>query len=88
MPYVARAAQHEVKLSPAMRASPLALAIPPIPQDEIEPFLQHRVVETSLIEGRLYFGGGLGSMLSGLGDRVYAKGALGRGAQVSTGMTS
>ena len=33
VPYVARAAQHEVKLSPVMRASPLALAIPPIPRD-------------------------------------------------------
>ena len=63
VPYVARAAQHEVKLSPAMRASPLALAIPPIPRDEIEPFLrQHRVVETSLIEGASYFGGRLGSI--------------------------
>ena len=76
VPYVARAAQHEVKLSPAMRASPLALAIPPIPRDEIEPFLrQHRVVETSLIEGASYIlAGDSGRLLSGLGDRVYAKG--------------
>ena len=76
VPYVARAAQHEVKLSPAMRASPLALAIPSIPRDEIEPFLrQHRVVETSLIEGASYIlAGDSGRLLSGIGDRVYAKG--------------
>ena len=76
VPYVARAAQHEVKLSPAMRASPLALAIPSIRRHEIEPFLrQHRVVETSLLEGASYIlAGDSGRLLSGLGDRVYAKG--------------
>ena len=75
-PRLVRAAQGDIKLSPSMRASPLDLAIPPISQQHIEPFLrQHQVVEVATLDRSPYVvSGDGGRLISGVGDTVYGKG--------------
>ena len=75
-PRLVRAGQGEVKLSPRMRPSPLDLAIPAIPREQIDPFLrQHRVVGEAVLERAPYIvAGDSGRLISGVGDRVYGSG--------------
>lgn len=67
----------DIKLSPSMRASPLDLAIPAIPRQQIGPFLrQHRVAEVIELDRAPYIvAGEAGRLISGVGDTVYGKGA-------------
>lgn len=67
-----------VKLSPTMRSDPLDVAIPPIPRDEIDPFLRgNRVLALGDFERLPYLiAGDSGRLLSGLGDTVYGRGPM------------
>lgn len=66
----------EVKLHPEMRISPLDLAIPAIPLDEIGPFLKrHRIVDAGALNGSPYVvAGDQGHLLSAPGDRIFGRG--------------
>jgi len=68
----------DVKLSPEMRSEPLDTAIPPIPRDQIDPFLRsNRVLDTAAIGALAYvIAGDAKRIISGLGDRVYARGPI------------
>lgn len=75
-PRLVKSGQGEVKLSPKMRPSPLDLAIPAIPREQIDPFLrQHRVVGEAALDRAPYIvAGDSGRLISGVGDRVYGSG--------------
>lgn len=66
----------DVKLTPRMRVSPLNLAIPVIPLDEIGAFLQrHRILSVDEINASAYIvAGAQGHLVSGAGDSVYGRG--------------
>lgn len=66
----------DVKLQPNMRVSPLDLAIPAIPLDEIGPFLRrHRIVEADALNHSPYvLAGDQGHLLSAPGDRIFGRG--------------
>lgn len=66
----------DVKLHPNMRVSPLGLAIPAIPLDEIGPFLRrHRIVSAGELNQSAYvLAGAQDHLLSGPGDRLYGRG--------------
>ncbi|MEM6582397.1 MAG: LysM domain-containing protein [Pseudomonadota bacterium] len=68
----------DVKLTPNMRVTPLDLAIPIIPLDEIGPWLQFsRIVDLSEIEGAPYIvSGNQGHLLSAPGDLIFGRGAF------------
>ena len=66
----------DVKLSPTMRVSPLDLAIPMIPLDEIGAFLlQHRIVDAQALNSAAYVvAGAQKHLLSVPGDTIYGRG--------------
>ena len=66
----------DVKLTPQMRVSPLDLAIPVIPLDEIGAFLlRHRILSADAIKDSPYVvAGAQGHLISAAGDRVYGRG--------------
>ncbi len=66
----------DVKLNPNMRVSPLDLAIPAIPLDEIGAFLRrHRIVSAGELNDSAYvLAGDQNHLLSGPGDRLYGRG--------------
>ncbi len=66
----------DVKLNPTMRVSPLDLAIPIIPLDEIGAFLKnHRIVDAGELKNSAYIvAGAQGHLLSAPGDRVFGRG--------------
>ncbi|MEM1155805.1 MAG: LysM peptidoglycan-binding domain-containing protein [Pseudomonadota bacterium] len=68
----------DVKLTPNMRVTPLDLAIPIIPLDEIGPWLQFsRIVDLSDIEGAPYIvSGNQGHLLSAPGDLIFGRGVF------------
>jgi len=68
----------DVKLSPTMRSEPLDNAIPPIPRDQIDPFLKsNRILEPGAFEQLPYvIAGDAKRIISGLGDRVYGRGPI------------
>ncbi len=67
-----------VKLSPAVRVIPLGEAIPAIPLDVIDAFLnKNRVVSKNLFDSAPYVVGGQEQrIVLGAGDRIYARGAF------------
>ncbi len=66
----------DVKLDPSMRVSPLDLAIPVIPLDEIGAFLKrHRILGADEINNSAYVvSGDQGHLLSTPGDIIYGRG--------------
>ncbi|MEP4486230.1 MAG: LysM domain-containing protein [Halioglobus sp.] len=66
----------DVKLQPNMRVSPLDLAIPIIPLDEIGAFLlSHRILDADALNNSAYVvAGDQGHLLSAPGDRIYGRG--------------
>ncbi|MEQ8516590.1 MAG: LysM domain-containing protein [Chromatocurvus sp.] len=66
----------DVKLTPKMRVTPLDLAIPLIPLDEIGAFLhRHRILTADGINQSAYIvAGAQGHLVSGAGDSVYGRG--------------
>lgn len=66
----------DVKLTPKMRVTPLDLAIPLIPLDEIGAFLlRHRILTADDINDSAYIvAGAQGHLVSGAGDSVYGRG--------------
>ncbi len=66
----------DVKLTPYMRVSPLDLAIPIIPLDEIGAFLlRHRILGAQEIANSAYVvAGAQGHLLSAPGDRIFGRG--------------
>ncbi|MNQ40850.1 LysM domain/BON superfamily protein [compost metagenome] len=74
-----------IKLSPKMRSTPMAEAIPTIPLGAINSFLlSNRIVDTpEQFEGAPYIvAGNAERVVSGAGDRVYARGAFDEAAPV------
>ncbi|MCY1354458.1 spore coat assembly protein SafA [compost metagenome] len=73
------ASRGTIKLSPQVRSTPMAEAIPTIPLEAINSFLlSNRIVDTpEAFEGRPYVvAGNAERVVSGAGDRVYARGLL------------
>lgn len=66
----------DVKLDPSMRVSPLDLAIPVIPLDEIGAFLKrHRILSADDLNNSAYIvSGDQGHLLSAPGDMIYGRG--------------
>lgn len=77
-PRLRLASRGDVKLSPSLRSEPLDTAIPPIPRDQIDPFLRsNRVLEPGSLEQLPYvIAGDAKRLISGLGDRVYGRGPV------------
>lgn len=76
--------QGEVRLSPEVRRVPVREAIEPIPLDAVRHFLRdHRVVDDpeSLNELAYVVAGNDRRIISGAGDRIYARGELQRGSR-------
>ena len=78
VPRLVRQGQVDIKLSPALRASPLALAIPVIPREQIAPFLRdHSVIEPTQLASLGYVvSGESGRLMSGVGDTIFVKDML------------
>lgn len=68
----------DVKLAPNMRVSPLDLAIPIIPLDEIGAFLMgHRILAAQDLNSAAYVvAGAQGHLISAPGDRIFGRGAF------------
>lgn len=66
----------DVKLQPNVRVSPLDLAIPVIPLDQIGAFLlRHRILRASELEQSAYVvAGGQGHLITANGDLIYGRG--------------
>jgi len=66
----------DMKLSPNMRVSPLDLAIPAIPLDQISAFLRrHRILDAGELNQSAYVvAGGQGHLLTAPGDRMFGRG--------------
>lgn len=77
-PRLRLASRGDIKLSPELRSEPLDTAIPPIPRDQIDPFLRsNRVLEPGQFERLPYIiAGDAKRIISGLGDRVYGRGPV------------
>ena len=77
-PRLRLASRGDVKLSPSLRSEALDAAIPPIPRDEIDPFLRaNRVLEPGDFEKLPYLiAGDAQRLLSSLGDKVYGRGPI------------
>ncbi len=71
----------DVKLLPNMRVTPLDLAIPVIPLDEIGPWLlRHRILEADALNDSAYVvAGDQQHLLSAPGDRVFGRGIFPEG---------
>lgn len=69
----------DVKLGPQIRVTPLERAIPAIPLEAVNAFLNRgRVVEPGVLAGAPYvLGGKEGHIIAGAGDEVYARGQFG-----------
>ncbi len=80
-PRLRRTAHGDVKLSPSMRSEALDTAIPPIPRDQIDPFLRaNRVMDAGQYEALPYvIAGDAKRIISGLGDRIYGRGPVAKG---------
>lgn len=79
------ASRGTIKLSPQVRSTPMAEAIPAIPLEAINSFLlSNRIVDTpEQFEGAPYIvAGNAERVVSGSGDRVYARGAFDEAAPV------
>jgi hypothetical protein len=83
-PRLALASRGGVKLSPSVRSQPLDTAIPPIPRDQIDPFLRNnRILEPGVITDLPYvIAGDAQRIISGLGDRIYVRGPVPTADQV------
>lgn len=66
----------EFKLTPSMRVTPLDLAIPAIPLDEISAFLlAHRILGPHELDASAYVvAGAQGHLISAPGDRIFGRG--------------
>jgi hypothetical protein len=66
----------DVKLTPNMRVSPLDLAIPVIPMDQIGPWLKrNRVMDAQEVNSSAYIvAGDEKRLISGAGDRIFGRG--------------
>jgi nucleoid-associated protein YgaU len=66
------------KMKPRVRTSPIDNAIPAIPLDKINAFLSRsRILEDDALQTSPYvIAGGSGRILSGAGDRLYARGTF------------
>lgn len=66
----------DVKLNPNMRVSPLDLAIPIIPLDQIGPWLlRHRIMEAEDLNGSAYVvAADQRHLISGPGDKIFGRG--------------
>lgn len=71
----------DVKLTPNMRVTPLDLAIPIIPLDEIGPWLmRHRIMSAEELNDSGYiFAGDQDHIIAGPGDRVFGRGQFPEG---------
>lgn len=71
----------DMKLSPTMHVSPLDLAIPAIPLDQIGAFLKrHRILEAGELNNSAYVvAGAQGHLISAPGDRVFGRGPFADG---------
>jgi len=71
-----RVRRGDMKLSPNMRVSPLDLAIPAIPLDEIGAFLlRHRILDAGELNNSAYVvAASQGRLISAPGDRVFGRG--------------
>ncbi len=71
----------DVKLTPNMRVSPLDLAIPIIPLDEIGAFLlRHRILDAESLNNSAYIvAGDQQHLLSASGDRIFGRGEFPEG---------
>ncbi|MCE0734283.1 LysM peptidoglycan-binding domain-containing protein [Halomonas sp. G15] len=77
--------QGQVRLSPEMRTIPHREAITPIPLEDIRHFLrEHRIVDDpeALEELAYVVGGDDRRLMSGVGDRLYARGEVPAGGRV------
>ncbi len=74
----------DIKLSPNMRVSPLDLAIPVIPLDEIGAFLRrHRILGPDELSSSAYVvAGAQGHLISAPGDRIFGRGPFPDGERV------
>ena len=83
-PRLALASRGGVKLSPRVRSQPLDTAIPPVPRDQIDPFLRNnRILESGVFPDLPYvIAGDAQRIISGLGDRIYVRGLVATGDQV------
>lgn len=77
-PRLGLASRGDVKLSPTVRSESLDTAIPPIPRDQIDPFLRaNRVLDPGLMGSLAYvIAGDAKRIISGLGDRIYVRGPI------------
>lgn len=77
-PRLGLASRGDVKLSPSVRSEALDTAIPPIPRDQIDPFLRaNRVLDPGLMGSLAYvIAGDARRIISGLGDRIYVRGPI------------
>lgn len=77
-PRLTRQDQGDVTLTPALRASPLQLAIPAIPREQIAPFLRdHSIVEPDVLASSAYVvSGDSGRLISGVGDTIFTRGIV------------
>jgi len=68
----------DIKLTPSLRSEPLDTAIPPIPRDEVDPFLRaNRILEVGSFEALPYLiAGDAKRLLSAMGDKVYGRGPV------------
>ena len=68
----------DIRLSPKVRSEPVDTAIPPIPREQIDPFLKrNRVLPAGLYQDLPYLiAGDAGRLLSGLGDQIYGRGPV------------
>lgn len=71
----------DIKLTPNMRVSPLDLAIPIIPLDEIGAFLMsHRILDADDLNNSAWIvAGSQGHLLSAPGDRIFGRGPFPEG---------
>jgi nucleoid-associated protein YgaU len=78
VPRLGLARRGDVKLTPELRSEPLETAIPPIPRDQIDPFLrENKVLVPGQFDTLAYvIAGDAGRIISALGDRIFARGAL------------
>ncbi|MDG1065326.1 MAG: LysM domain-containing protein [Luminiphilus sp.] len=83
-PRLALSSRGGLKLSPNVRSQSLDTAIPPIPRDQIDPFLRNnRILEPDIFTDLPYvIAGDAQRIISGLGDRIYVRGPVTSGDQV------
>lgn len=80
-PRLSLARGRDVKLTPNMRITPLDLAIPVIPLDDINAFLmRHRIIGPDLLESSAYVvAGGQEHLITANGDTIYGRGEFPEG---------